>query len=442
MLKKWKALLLAGVLTLSLGAGVACGGADSISSSTGDSSSVESTLTPTLTEDGKTLMNGFEVFDRDIQLIRLIDNFGRVDDNTDRVFVRTGEHSLKINALGNRLHSANPYFLLPTTSIRFPEVSFGDFSKVDTLSMWFYNNEEENVNVGVGFGTGVLSLSSSDRRDHIKKTCVEYYTLSHGWNYVEYGVDPAYLSLQGLDIAEVYGVVVEFDYVQSHKLADSPEVYLDDVCLTYVEEPKSMTLDITVKSGTTVDGNPYWSIADFENPKETYYMYYGYSHIATPHSAFPILKTVFAGDYNTIAKSGTQALLVGKKSGGTDYGWPSLCLHADVMKAVFDAIGDDIYQNPDKYAFKVDIYNASKYDGGFTIEFQGAKTWDSPSIKAGQWYTYSTTIGRINGKKTGEKAYTEQIGYVNFLWSRYNTDADRADRPFLFDNIRIEKIAE
>ncbi|MBR2330477.1 MAG: hypothetical protein IKA40_04450, partial [Clostridia bacterium] len=155
MMKKLKAMLLASILCLSTLA-VACGGGGNSSSSTPvqsgssqsetsslDSSSVDDTPKAgdvgVILEGDKVLMNGFEYFDRDVQLLRMFNEFGVLSDNEDETFIRTGEHSLKITPLGHRMHTANPYFLLPSSSLRFSEVAFGDFSNVDTVSMWFYN---------------------------------------------------------------------------------------------------------------------------------------------------------------------------------------------------------------------------------------------------------------------------------------------------------------
>ncbi len=432
-----KSLLLSGVMALSLLGGIACDGDNDI----------QNTDQPK-----KVLMNGFELFDRDIQLIRVFNEFGRLDENKDKQFVRSGESSLKITPLGSRVSTANPFFLLPTFSLRFPEVAFGDFSKVDSISFWFYNNEEENVNVGVGFGAGVLTESTTDRRDYINKTNVEYFSLSHGWNYIEYTVEPAYLALQGLNIKEVYGVVLEFDYVQSHQLADSPEVYLDDVYLSYLGQEKTNALEIEVEKGTTAEGNAYWQISDFENPLEAYYYYYHYKYPA-PASAHPVMKAVYAGDYDAITTKGTQALLIQKKHGGNKYGWPTVRIHEKVMKAVFAEIGEDIRKNPQNYALKFDVYNASDVVGGWSVEYDNAQTWSSISVQPKQWATYSYDFGKVNAAVTKKKdaegnptdeyneVYTEIVGNIRFSWSKYNEEENREDRPFLLDNVRIEKIA-
>lgn len=435
MLKKnVKAILMATLLSLSLLGTAAC-------MKGGDKTSTDDTAItyPIIMPDGKTLMNGFEYFDRDIQIIRLFNEFGRLDENEDKKFVRSGEKSLKITPLGARMTTANPFFLLPTYSIRFDEVAFGDFSKVDTISFWFYNNEETDVNVGIGFGTGTLKMA--DRRDVINKTNVEYFTLQNGWNYVEYNVEPAHLALQGLNIKEVYGIVVEFDYVQSHKLADSPEVYMDDVCLSYLEEEKNATFTMDVKKGTTTEGKEYWSISDFENPLETYYYYYQYSYPA-PAAGHPVIKPVYAGDYDVIAASGTQALLIQKKHGGGVYGWPTIRIHEKVMQAVFAAIGDDIKEHPENYAFKFDLYNAATVNNGFSLEFDGAATWSTISVAPGQWGTFEKTFASINGAATNAtKVYTDTQGSIRFSWGSYYGEENIDDRPLLLDNVRIEKIA-
>lgn len=435
MLKKWKTFLVSGVLALSVLGGTSC---QLLATS---SPNTEPTGGEVRVIDGKTLMNGFEMFDRDVQLVRMFNEFGRIEQNSDAKYVRSGEKSLKLKPLGSRISTANPFVLLPTFSTRFKEIAFGDFSKVDAVSFWFYNAEETDVNVGIGFGKGAIRMNPDNRRDMINKTNVEYFTLASGWNYVEYNVEPSYLALQGLDIEEVYGIVLEFDYVTSHDMADSPTVYLDDVCLTYVETAKSTAFTMDVKTGKTAEGNTYWSLGDFEDPLEAYYYQYNYGFPA-PASAHPVIRTVFAGDYGIMAKSGSQALLIQKKHGGTSYGWPVLRIHEAVVQAVFTKIGDDIKNNPQNYAFKFDLYNASDYTGGWSVEYANANTYSSCSVQPEQWGTYSYSFERVNAaKKADAAAFTEAVGYIEFRWSRYNTEADLSDRPFLLDNVRIEKIA-
>lgn len=396
---------------------------------------------------GKTLMNGFEKFDRDIQLIRLINEFGRLEENSDKKYVRTGEKSLKITPRGSRIHTANPYFVLPTSSMRFEELDYGDFSKVDNISFWFYNNETEDVNVGIGFTKGLLRIDADTRREYINKTAVEYFTLKNGWNYVEYKIKPMYLALQEVNLEEIYGIVVEFDHIISNHLGDSAEIYLDDVELTYTDEVRSADFTMEVEKGKTADGNDYWQLCDFENPLETYYYSYYYSYPA-PREGYPIVKTVSAGDYNAVTTKGTSALLIQKKW-GTDRGgsgWPSLMLHKEVIKAVFAEIGDDIRTNPQNYALKWDVYNASDVKDTLNIRFEGDKSVpeiNTVTVEPGRWNSYFALISSIDkaiNVDKGYKPFSEEPGFLFFFWYSY-TSAAKDDRPFLVDNLRIEKIS-
>ena len=406
------------------------------------------------------LMNGFEYFDRDVQLIRLFNEFGRLDQNSDAQYVRSGSKSLKLTPLGSRLNTANPFILLPSFSTRFTELAFGDFSKADKLSFWFYNAETESVNVGIGFGKGILQVDPGARRDSIRKTCIEYFSLKSGWNYIEYKVVPSYLALQGLNIKEVYGIVIEFDYVVSHRLADSPEIYLDDVYITYADVEKPTDFSMNVKTGVTDDGKPYWSVSDFEDESESYFYYYNYSFPA-PASAHPVIKTVFAGDYGVITEKGTQVLLIQKKHGGEDYGWPGIVISPQVLLEVFAAIGQDLELHPEKYELKFDVFNGSDYTGGWGVEYYpnyttgtgeigGIGTYDSVIVAPKSWHYHKWNIGDLNARAQAVKEsdpdadvkpFTENP-FVRFAWDKFSGERDTADRPFFIDNVRIEKVAD
>lgn len=402
------------------------------------------------------LMNGFEYFDRDVQIIRMFNEFGRIDQNSDPEYVRSGEKSLKLTPLGSRTSTANPFIMLPTYSTRFEELAFGNFSRVEKLTFWFYNAEESEVNVGIGFGKSALKVNAETRRDEIEKTNMEYYSLKSGWNYIEYDMRHALLAMQGLNLSEVYGVAVEFDYVVSHDIADSPEIYLDDVYIVYGEEEFSTEFFATIKTGQTAEGNPYWTVCDFEDPSEAYYFRYNYAFPA-PASAHPVVQTVFAAEYGVITEQGINCLLIQKKHGGTSYGWPGLILDGAPLSAAISAIGQDIIDNPYSYVLKFDVYNGSDYTGGWGIEYYDGYTvdgqnllalYDNVSVPAKTWATHSYNIGEINEKAVSALAAYPDSGIRTFLeepvlmfqWNRYNTEADTADRPFFIDNVRIEKI--
>jgi len=258
---------------------------------------------------------------------------------------------------------------------------------------------------------------------------------------------------------EVYGVIIEFDYVETHKLADSPEIYLDDVYITYTDTQKDTEFSMDVKTGLTEDGNQYWTISDFEDSSQASYFYYDYN-FPSPASGHPILKPVFAADYGVITQNGTQVMLIQKKHGGANYGWPTLILNTTVILEVFKEIGNDIKEHPENYELKFDVYNGSNYTGGWLVEYypiflNGAgerssiSTYDSVSVSPKTWHNHSWNIGDLDSRakalkesdpNSGVKLFTENP-YLRFTWERYDTEKDLADRQFFIDNVRIEKIA-
>lgn len=407
-----------------------------------DGAAVESTGNSLVKE-----LNDFEYFDRDVQIIRMCNEFGRLDSNTDKKYVKSGEKSLKITPLGSRVHTANPYIVLPTSSTRFPELNVGDFTELDKISMWFYNAEESVVNVGIGFAKGVPSMT--DRRDVIRKTAVDYFALANGWNYIEYEFRPDLLVMQGLDITAVSGIVFEFEYVVSHDLADSPEVYLDDVKLHYAETAKSTVYSKKAKTGVNAEGKQYWSIADFEDVTDQYGFYYYYEQPAPPAS-HPMIKQVFAGDYGLVAKEGMGMLLIQQKHGGNYYGWPKVILSPEPIKAAIDAIGRDIYDHPENYAVTFDVYNKSAGAGGWRTEYylRDINMYDMINLPQGGEEHHSISVDLIvkayddykaANPETDKKSWLEEP-LMYMVWDRFNTAEDTSDRQLFMDNLRIVKL--
>ena len=439
MKKKLFSILTSGLLFLICGSGC-------------NFSNVEATVSKNdlgqTTSSGGTLINGFEVFDRDVQLIKLFNEFGRLEKNNDKKYVRSGDSSLHVQPFGGRIkqNTANPFFLLPTTSTRFQELGFGNFTKVDTVTFWIYNAEEEALNVGVGLQVGnIKSVGGAPTYDIVQTTWSEYYSLRSGWNFIEYEILPAELEMQGVSLEAVSGIAFEFDHVWSNDFADAPDLYIDEVCLNYLETEKTGTLDLSITKTTWLDGETErdsWTIFDFESGNASKYFYYAHSFPA-PMAGEPVLKHVFAGDYGAIAEDNAQTLLMLLKHGGKQKGeCPVMYMYGEVMQAAIKAIGNDIVENPQNYAFRFDMYNGSAVNYRFALEYSGASTWEVFDTVAGEWKTYSVNFGFINSKaKSGNEVFTKAPGAVRFAWSDYSLTENIEDRPFLIDNMRIDKIA-
>lgn len=396
------------------------------------------------TDANVTLMNGFENFDRDIQHLRLFNRFGRLEANTDAQYVKSGEQSLHVQPFGGRIavSTANPYFIIPTKSTLYPEYAYNNFSDVETLSFWVYNAEEERLNVGVGLQAGDIGVvGGRPSADKVQRTAIEYYVLQNGWNYVEYEINAAYLQLQGVTVENVKGIAIEFDYVWSNDFADAPDLYIDDVTLHRMEEPRESAV---VFDGERKEkqGVVSWSVCDFEKPSQAWYFWTRMA--VTPPAATPVVKQVFAGDYGALAQDGGQTLLISAKHGGKQKGaYIGVFLYADAVKAAIDAVGTDLQTNPQNYAFKFDAYNASDVSTNFSVAFVGTATGANFTIEPRTWKTYtSLNFAELNARSDDiNNPYTQNIGDVRFAFSDYSASGDYDDRPVLIDNVRIEKIA-
>ncbi|MBQ8320147.1 MAG: hypothetical protein IJX81_04635 [Clostridia bacterium] len=392
-----------------------------------------------------TIMNGFEHFDRDVQQIRVFNRFGRLEVNMDEKYVRSGNSSLHVQPFGGRIaaSTSNPYFVIPTTSVRFQEYAYNNFKDVETLCFWAYNAEAEPLNVGVSFQAGDIGVvGGRPSADNVQRTAVEYYSLKSGWNYVEYEIRSAYLAMHGVTVENVKGIALEFDYVWSNDFADAPDVYIDDVSLRYAEKKKMDAVAFDGEKKTSDTGVESWSVCDFEKPSQNWYFWTRMA--VTPPAAQPVVKQVFAGDYGTLAQEGGQALLIGAKHGGKQKGaYIGVFLYADALKAAMAAVGEDLKNNPQNYAFKFDAYNASEVTTGFSVAFVGTATGANFTIEPHTWKTYtSLNFAELNARSDDvNNPYTQNVGDVRFAFSDYSASGNYADRPVLIDNVRIEKIA-
>ena len=401
------------------------------------------------------LMNGFENFDREVQTVRIFNSFGRVEQNSDKKYVKSGEKSLHIQPFGGRIASntANPYLILPTLSSVYPECSFSDFTDVSSVSFWIYNAEEFNLNVGVSLQVGEIFSGTNKpaigaaKVDRAQRTANVYYTLKSGWNFIVYEVVPDYLKLCELDldnikfkIEEVYGVAIEFDYVLSNDFNDAPSLYLDDVSLCYGTQKKSQ--EIRVREKDLNDGLKSFIMCDFETPEQVNYFY---SRInVMPAAAQPTVKQVFAGDYGAIGQDSGQALLTLRKHGAGQVGdYVGLFLSQHVVEAAFGAIGDDVKNNPENYAFAFDCYNATDKTLSISTGYGGSASQSAFTLLSGQWTSCVTyNFSHLNNflPASGVK-FTDKPGWLRFAWGQYYSSGDYSDYPILLDNIRIEKIA-
>ncbi len=394
------------------------------------------------------VFNGFEDFEKDILSIRPLNNFGKLNINREKEYVKFGDASLKIEASSGTWETAKPTMILPTYSTRY-EYDYKDFSKTEKISAWLYNAEERELSVGVGLQIG--KWSCGQWWDRVDRCTPLYYTLQSGWNYVEYTVDPTYLAYQGnADIKNIQGLFFEFEYCS--QFSDVPVIYMDDLRLHFSESEivgSEYVLKADAEKGV-------WEVADFEDARQGMFMYMRSS--AEGENGRMNARVVNASKYNTVAKSGNKALELTLHAGLS--GWPRVTLSSKVLKKAIDAIGQDFIDHPENYRLCFDYYNGSPLKHSLSILYENAATattlnpYKNISCDPYTWSTYEISFKAINDTlKTAAENEKIKEGYtaddlrcekhpVNIVFSgaAFANADDTRDRYFLIDNIRIEKI--
>ena len=362
--------------------------------------------------DQVSVLADFETWNPSFSLCRILGGFGKVSENTDEKYVKTGKGSAKLQPLGYYNQPATPFVYFPTYSQKYGR-DLTDFSKVKRVSAWLYC-ENETGRVDMGLISSIASVNSAERIQ--QKT----FTLKQGWNELAYEPDLNVMNI-AYDITMIQGVSFAFENVGSRDLADAPVYYLDDVVITQAAEPRELT--------DVVELNPY-EICDFERLYQNYVVT---PDADNPPQYSPDLSRVGAQEDTNGAEilptSGSKMLKAithpGEKYQAT---WSRFTIPEKIMQKAFASLTEE-----EKASAKIqfDIYNAGDIPMIFYPEFYtaGGKDWQAFNVVAAEhrWVTFSLPLSKLNARTV------ESPGFLKIAWGEYVG----GDQTFYFDNFRI-----
>ncbi|MBE5754121.1 MAG: hypothetical protein E7340_02135 [Clostridiales bacterium] len=406
------------------------------------------------------VFNGFEDFDRDFLTIRVVDwAFGSVNQNFDKKYVKFGEASALFRPYGEIGYRGLPIIYLPMYSTRF-EYNYKDMTKVEKISAWFYNAQEETYKVGIGLQTATVDCGQT--LDSTSRTVTQKFNLVPGWNYVEYDMDPKYLNCQtGVDLTNIFGMCIQFEYC-NELVEEAPYIYVDDIRFHLSEETVTGSETFGLKADAE---NGVWEVADFEDVRQAQMFTIG-TEIAENRRC--TIEVVNANELSTTAKSGQNVLKVTRHASYTTSHTYSTGISGDVLSEVFKTIGKDLVDHPENYVLKLDYfnYNPTRQRAGYNfgsslctrncntwryLDYVEPYTWGSFEVNIGwcQSYLYgqltsenpvSTYPKLLDGYTVEDAKFTTNPSTFGFSFAKY-TNNDRRDMVFVFDNIRVERIA-
>lgn len=422
----------------------------------------------------------FEQWKPDFSLIRVLEYFGQVSRNKDTNYVKSGKYSAKLQPLGGYYTYKKPVMYYPLASTHY-EFNYEDFSYVDYVEFWMYNDEDTVQSMNVGL------VSKITNKFNIEKYPAEtFYLQPKQWNLITYYIDFSAMAitqkLSANALMQVKGVYFEFNSTSSKDVADAPVFYMDDLNLYYKEEPNNTQVDVNQlirfnhKEGTDV-----YELCDFEH---VYQKHIFTTKVNDPKSdpTISIVSAASQGLDGFKATSGKNVLRIEMKGADKYKGSTSeYTLSSEIVRAFYDQFvydydtGTDIipveewgdyYLAYDVYAtkdFEEDYYFGQFiYDGDNTSYCRSNPS--SVYVKNGEWVTKRVSLAEIAdytksrrptegtsayaGVKKAYEAYQahyeanggrgrriSDAGQITFYWPEFVGE----NRVMYLDNIRVYK---
>lgn len=362
---------------------------------------------------GEVVISDFEKWGPDFQLIRLSSGFGRVTRNRDAQFVKSGQYSAKVEALGGYSNKYEPILTVPLVSSLF-EFDYSDFRWYDEILCSVYSPEEGSViKIGLQAGDGVNSFGGT-------KVLEKKYTLKQGWNELSYQINASLIALTE-DPMFINGVMFSFENANSRDLEDANVMYLDDLKLMRREEVAEVEDLVKLK--------PY-EICDFEDVWQSYIVSWSGNSLITPE--LEVVGAQSNADRLVTPTSGSNMLHVHLRAGAAVQG--SLNYINIPQRLMQEAFKNVTEAEIAKGYLMFDVFN----DGGaptiFYPQFYNSQgqlivAYDFVS-QTNQWVTYKVKLSDLKEKNIlpADKVGTMTIPYWEFVGD---------DRDFYFDNFRI-----
>ncbi len=369
------------------------------------------------------LLYDFEDYDRNFQLMRVMNSFGAVDVNRDAQYVRSGETSAHLRPLGpnstmitnsfQRLKSESCLYI-PFSSATY-EFDYTDLTKIEEISFAMYNAEETDLSLYLGF---------IFEKNAVEVSSLTKFTLTPGWNDVFFLLDHNVLALDN-DLSSCFGLAMTFDRVGSRELKDAPDLYLDDISLHTTAEPVQPENIIELDEG---------EICDFEKSYQKYMIgLQVHDKIRNPDVAI-----VEAADYGLEAPSGNKILRVATK--------PSSVIDGTIYNGIYlkQSLLEAVGLTEASPSARLVFWIRSEAEVGLDMTvvavhalqssvFNVAHIYPSP----GGWLKVSIPLSYIDDHwGEGEESFSANPGQIRIVWGEFTGDEDRV---LYFDHFHIEQ---
>lgn len=204
-----------------------------------------------------TIVADFEHYAPDFESMMLINEFGKVYENSNKKYVHGGDKSALLKVAGSVLYpSTKPLVYFPLSSNRF-EFNKSNIKKYDSVNFFIYNDSDKDINIEVGFVGEVISYSSVDT-----SKIGQVVAKANSWNEFNLTIDHSHLNLF-FNLEETPGLYFGFENNQLVSADLAPDIYLDDVRFVNSKAPHEITEEFILKEN---------EICDFERDFQQYFV--------------------------------------------------------------------------------------------------------------------------------------------------------------------------
>lgn len=348
----------------------------------------------------------FEVYNPDFMSLQMNKYFGKIEENTDKTYVSSGEKSAKFTLLGDEIYTG-PNVFVPFYST-YANYNYKDLREIDKVVMSMYNAEEFDMPIQINFeffdGT---------------ETTYQAFTLKSGWNEIEVAFDLDALNLF-LNVNDCSGFNISFENyaLEGYTLEECPVCYLDDVRLV---GRKSVWVE---KDCIVLD--PY-EICGFEKLYQSGVIITKYEDPAKA-----LVASIIGEENGIVPTEGNKMLKLTFENGSS--GWPRFYLSDKLMEKVKLS---QYKENVDDYYFAYSVYNATGLrtkisTGYYFLGGRGYAYAEDNYISTDCWTEYYISLRTLS-----EKCLTE-IGDNYRFFIQFDSNLP-AGSTYYFDNFRIVK---
>ncbi len=371
--------------------------------------------------DKQIVLMDFEEYVPDFQLAIVSKTFGKLSQNSDEKYVKSGKYSAKIQPMGGYSSNSLPSFYYPLQS-DLVEFDYTDIRNWECVFMWLYNAQDEPKEVTISLVTEIYSSSN-----YVTAGSMKCY-LKPGWNDVVYFPDTDMLNIVN-DVQSIKGICFTFENAGVKKLEDAPVFYLDKVTLNlnaeYEECENILEFDRNEENGI-------YEIIGFDKSFHAQ----GYDFYIENQETTPDAEIVEASQEGIEAREGSMVLKLTLHPGDNYMGtWNHLIISEKIVReSGFMNIPEE---ERSQYRLAFDMYSANRdffvvplfYVAGNSREF---KPVSSVKLPKEQWVTGSFDFSIFDSDHIGDP------GNLRLSWPEY--PESWGDLVVYFDNFRYEKI--